>query len=138
MKVLKEFKEFAVKGNMIDMAIGVIIGTSFGKVISSLVTDIFMPPIGLLVGNVDFSKLSIVLKQDPEGKADVLLRYGMFINTLIDFLIIALVIFLSIKTINKLKKPPVPVEVTTKECPKCFSLINIKATKCPNCTSDLE
>jgi large conductance mechanosensitive channel len=138
MKFFKEFKEFAVKGNMIDMAIGVIIGSSFGKIISSFVSDVIMPPLGLLVGSVDFSKLSIVLKHDPEGKADVLLRYGMFVNTLIDFLIVAFVIFLSIKAINKLKKPAPLAEITTKDCPKCFTTIPIKATKCPNCTSDLE
>ncbi|MCX7830008.1 MAG: large-conductance mechanosensitive channel protein MscL [Acidobacteria bacterium] len=138
MSFLKEFKEFAVKGNVIDMSVGIIIGTAFGKIVSSLVNDVIMPPIGLLVGGVDFSKLAIVLKQDPEEKADVLLRYGMFINVLIDFLIIAFVIFLAIKAINKLKKPEVPAEATTKECPKCFSVIPIKATKCPNCTSDIQ
>lgn len=138
MNVLKEFKEFAVKGNVVDMAIGIIIGTAFGKIVSSFVTDILMPPLGLLVGDVDFSKLAIVLKQDPEGKADVIFRYGMFINTCIDFIIIAFALFLSIKAINKLKRPPAPVEVTTKECPKCFTTIHIKATKCPNCTADIE
>lgn len=138
MSILKEFKEFAVKGNVIDMTVGIIIGTAFGKIVSSLVNDVVMPPIGLLVGGIDFSKLAVVLKHDPEGKADVLLRYGLFVNTLIDFLIIAFVIFLAIKAINKLKKPAAPAEVTTKECPKCYTSIPLKATKCPNCTSDIQ
>ena len=138
MSFLKEFKEFAVKGNVIDMSVGIIIGTAFGKIVSSFVNDVIMPPIGLLVGGIDFSKLAIVLKHDPEGKADVLLRYGMFINVLIDFLIIAFVIFLAIKSLNKLKRPEAPAEATTKDCPKCYTAIPIKATKCPNCTSDIQ
>jgi large conductance mechanosensitive channel len=137
MSFVKEFKEFAVKGNMIDMAVGIIIGGAFGKIVSSFVNDVVMPPIGTLIGGVDFSKLSIVLKADPAGKADVLLRYGLFINNCIDFLIIAFVIFLAIKAINRLKKAEAPPEATTKECPKCCSPIPVKAVKCPNCTADI-
>jgi len=137
MGMISEFKEFAVKGNVVDMAVGVIIGGAFGKIVSSFVADVVMPPIGLLLGGVDFSKMSIVLKEDPAGKADILLRYGMFINYCIDFLIIAFVIFLAIKAINRMKRAEVPAAPTTKECPKCCSAIPIKATKCPSCTSDI-
>jgi large conductance mechanosensitive channel len=138
MGMVKEFKEFAMKGNVVDMAVGVIIGGAFGKIVSSFVTDVVMPPIGLLLGGVDFSKLSVVLKEDPAGKADVLLRYGLFINYCIDFLIIAFVIFLAIKAMNRLKKAEAPPEPTTKECPKCCTAIPVKAVKCPNCTSEVE
>ncbi len=131
--MLKEFKAFIMRGNVIDLAVAVIIGGAFGKIIGSLVNDILMPVIGLLIGGIDFSGLAFTL-----GSAKV--TYGIFINNLIDFLIIALVIFLIIKGINSLQKkpapaaPPVPV---TKECPRCFSVIPIKATRCPNCTSEL-
>lgn len=139
MSFLKEFKEFAVKGSVIDMAIGVVIGTAFGKIVSSLVNDVIMPPIGLLLGGIDFSKLVIVLKEDPTGKANVFISYGAFISTIINFLIIVFVIFLTIKGINKLKRvtPSPEPDTTTKVCPKCFTLIPLKAVKCPNCTSDI-
>ncbi len=139
MGMMKEFKEFAMRGNVVDMAVGIIIGGAFGKIISSLVNDIIMPPIGVLLGNVDFSNLVFVLKEGAEGAEAVTLRYGLFINTVLDFVIVAFAIFMVIKQMNRLKKkeeaaPPAP---TTKECPKCFSVIPIKATKCPNCTSDI-
>jgi large conductance mechanosensitive channel len=131
--MLKEFKAFIMRGNVIDLAVGVIIGGAFGKIVGSLVNDIFMPVIGLLIGGIDFSGLAFTL-----GSAKV--TYGIFINNLIDFIIIALVIFLMIKGINSLQKKPAPAAPAapvTKECPRCFSVIPIKATRCPNCTSEL-
>ena len=147
----KEFKEFIMRGNVIDMAVGIIIGAAFGAIIKSLVEDVIMPPIGLLLGNVDFSNLYIILKQgtaagpfatlaDAQKAGAVLFKYGLFFNTIISFLIIAFAIFLLIKNVNRLKQqkeapPPVP---TTKECPFCFVAIPIKATRCPHCTSELK
>ena len=134
MGYLKEFKEFAMRGNVVDLAVAVIIGGAFGKIIASLVNDIIMPLIGLILGGIDFSALAITV-----GSAKV--TYGNFINNVIDFLIIALVIFLMIKAINSTKKPtpaPAPSEPTNKECPYCFTTISIKATRCPNCTSELK
>jgi large conductance mechanosensitive channel len=149
--MFKEFKEFAMKGNMVDMAVGIIIGAAFGTIISSLVADIIMPPIGLLLGNVDFANLFILLKEGkvpgPYGSlaiakaaGAVTLNYGVFINTIVSFLIIAFSIFLIILNINKLRRqeeaqPAVP---TTKECPYCLSVIPIKATRCAHCTVDLK
>jgi large conductance mechanosensitive channel len=129
----KEFKAFIMRGNVMDLAVGVIIGGAFGKIVGSLVNDILMPLIGLLIGGIDFSGLSFTL-----GSATV--AYGLFINNIIDFLIIALVIFLMVKGINRLttKPAPAPASPTTKECPHCFSTISIKATRCPNCTSELK
>jgi large conductance mechanosensitive channel len=140
--MLKEFRDFAMRGNVVDLAVGVIIGAAFGKIVSSLVTDIIMPPIGMLLGSVDFSKLAVTLKEasvDAAGKAipAVTLNYGLFINTVIDFVIVAFVIFLCIKQINRLKKEPLPKEPTEKDCPKCCSHIPIKATRCPCCTSEI-
>jgi large conductance mechanosensitive channel len=131
--MLKEFKDFIMRGNVMDLAVAVIIGGAFGKIISSLVNDILMPLIGLIIGGIDFSGLAFIL-----GSAKV--TYGNFINNVIDFLIIALVIFLMVKGLNSLSKKRVPAPVaepTTKECPRCFSTISIKATRCPNCTSEL-
>lgn len=130
--MLKEFKAFIMRGNVMDLAVGVIIGGAFGKIVASLVNDILMPLIGLLIGGIDFSALAFTL-----GSATV--SYGLFINNLIDFIIIALVIFLLVKGINSLqKKPaPAPVEPTTRECPHCLSTIPLKATRCPHCTSQL-
>jgi large conductance mechanosensitive channel len=130
--MIKEFKAFIMRGNVVDLAIAVIIGGAFGKIITSLVSDIIMPVIGLIIGGIDFTGLAFTL-----GSAKV--TYGNFINNIIDFLIIALVIFLMIKVIDNLKKKPAPVlaEPTTKECPRCFTSIPIKATRCPNCTSEL-
>lgn len=145
-KILQEFKDFATRGNVIDMAIGIIIGAAFGKIITSFVNDILMPPIGLLLGKVDFSSLFINMSGKPytslaEAKASgaATLNYGMFINTLIDFVIIAFVIFLLIKQINRLTQKPKPAAAapSTKECPFCLSAINLKAKRCPNCTSTI-
>jgi large conductance mechanosensitive channel len=131
--LLKEFKAFIMRGNVMDLAVGVIIGGAFGKIVSSLVNDMIMPLIGLILGGVDFSSLAITV-----GSAKV--TYGNFINNIIDFIIIAIVIFLMIKAIDNLKKKPAPIvaEPITKECPHCFSTISIKATRCPNCTSELK
>ena len=152
MGMIKEFKEFAVKGNVVDMAVGIIIGAAFGTIVKSLVADVIMPPIGLLLGNVDFSNLFIVLKEgaaaaapyatlaDADTAGAVTLKYGQFLNTIISFVIVAFSVFIMIKNMNKLKKQEVeapPAEPTTKDCPKCFSTISIKATRCPNCTSDI-
>jgi large conductance mechanosensitive channel len=131
MGMLKEFRDFAVKGNAIDMAVGFIIGAAFGKIVSSLVNDIIMPPIGLLMGKMDFSKLAIHLNDKTA------ISYGNFINNIIDFVIVAFAIFLVIRQVNRLKKAPPAAEPTTKECPRCFSSISKMATRCPNCTSEL-
>ncbi len=149
--MLKEFKEFAVKGNMVDMAVGIIIGAAFGAIVGSLVADVLMPPIGMLLGNVDFSNLFAVLK---EGKTAgpyatvaaakeagaVTLNYGLFVNTIVNFLIIASAIFFVVRGINRLKRKEEapPAEPTTKECPHCVSTIPIKATRCGHCTSELQ
>jgi large conductance mechanosensitive channel len=137
MGLIKEFKEFAMRGNVLDMAIGVIIGAAFGKIVSSTVNDIIMPPIGLIIGNVDFSKLSLVLKAKTADAEAVSIKYGAFINTFLDFIIVAFVVFMVVKQINRFKKKEAPPS-TTKDCPKCFSAINLKATRCPNCTSELQ
>jgi large conductance mechanosensitive channel len=139
MNMLKEFKAFAMRGNVVDMAVGIIIGVAFGKIISSFVNDVIMPPIGMLLGNVDFSNLAITLKQKTEGADAVMIKYGVFINTVLDFLIVAFAIFIVIKQMNRLKKKEEapPAEPTTKTCPFCQSTIAIMATRCPNCTSEL-
>lgn len=152
MGMIKEFKEFAVKGNVVDMAVGIIIGAAFGTIVKSLVADVIMPPIGLLLGNVDFANLFIVLKQgveqaapyasmaDAQAAGAVTLNYGVFINTIISFLIVAFAVFVVIRNINRLKREqeaPPPAEATTKDCPFCASEIPVKAKKCPNCTSEL-
>jgi large conductance mechanosensitive channel len=146
MKMLKEFKEFALRGNVMDMAIGIVIGAAFGAIVSSLVNDILMPPIGMVLGSVDFTNLFVSL--DGQQYASLAaaqeagaptINYGLFINTIINFVIIAFVIFLLIRQINRLQRQPeeTPTEPTTKECPYCVSEIPIKATRCPQCTSDL-
>lgn len=147
-----EFKTFAVKGNVIDMAVGIIIGAAFGKIVDSFVKDIIMPPFGWVLGKVDFSQMFWVLptslEEEPVKYATiaaaqeagaVTINYGMFINNIISFMLVAFAIFLLIKGINKLKTPaPVVEEVpTTKECPRCFSTVDIRASKCPNCTADI-
>ncbi|OKY76615.1 MAG: mechanosensitive ion channel protein MscL [Desulfobulbaceae bacterium DB1] len=137
--MIKEFKEFAMRGNVVDMAVGIIIGGAFGKIVSSLVSDVIMPPIGMLLGSIDFSELAITL-QDKTAEAEaVAIKYGVFINTILDFVIVAFAIFMVIKQMNRFKKKEeAPVaEPTTKDCPKCFTPIHIKATRCPNCTSEL-
>ena len=145
MSFISDFKAFAVKGNMIDLAVGVIIGGAFGKIVDSLVKDIIMPPIGMLLGGVDFKQLFINLSDKPfetlelAEKAGVpLIKYGAFINVMVDFTILALVIFVIIGQINKLKKQPPAADPTTKECPYCFSIIPLKATRCGHCTSELK
>ncbi len=148
--MLKDFKEFAMRGNVVDMAVGIIIGAAFGTIVKSLVADIIMPPIGLLLGNVDFSNLFIVLKQgsvagpfatvaDAHKAGAVTINYGVFANTVISFLIIAFAVFLLIRAINKLQREEEapPAEPKTKECPHCFSTIPIKAGRCAHCTSEL-
>jgi large conductance mechanosensitive channel len=149
--VFKEFKEFAMRGNVVDMAVGIIIGAAFGAIVSSLVADVIMPPIGLLLGKVDFTNLFLVLKSGAtpgpyetvaaaKQAGAVTLNYGLFINTIITFLIIAFAVFLIIRQINRLKrKAEAPAaEPTTKACPFCFSTIPLKATRCPHCTSPLK
>ena len=148
--MLKEFKEFAMRGNVVDMAVGIIIGAAFGTIVKSLVADIIMPPIGLLLGNVDFSNLFIVLKQgatagpfatiaEAQKAGAVTINYGMFVNTVISFLIVAFAVFLLIRALNKLQREEEapPEEPTTKDCPHCLSTIPIKATRCGHCTSEL-
>jgi len=142
--MLKEFKDFAMKGNVVDMAIGIIIGGAFGKIVSSLVSDVLMPPIGLLMGKVDFSSLFLNLSGTPEpsltaAKAAGIptINYGVFLQTTFDFIIIAFVIFLLVKQMNRLKKEAPAGPPTTKDCPHCLSTIPIKATKCAHCTSNV-
>jgi large conductance mechanosensitive channel len=143
MGLIQEFKEFAMKGSVVDLAVGVVIGAAFGKIVSSLVNDVMMPPIGLLMGGVDFSAKKVVLKDavlDASGKTvspATTINYGVFINNLIDFFIIAVSIFIVIKLMNSARKTPPPPPPSTKECPLCASVIPLKAKKCPNCTSDL-
>jgi len=149
--MLKEFKEFAMKGNVLDMAVGIVIGAAFGTIVSSFVADVIMPPIGLLLGNADFSNLFVVLKEGKvagpyaslaaaKAAGAVSMNIGVFINTIINFIILAFAIFLLVRSINRMRRkeqvpPPVP---TTKDCPHCFTAIPIKATRCPHCTSELK
>jgi large conductance mechanosensitive channel len=140
--MLKEFKEFAMKGSVIDLAVGVILGVAFGKIVSSLVNDVIMPPIGLALGKVDFANLFLDLSGEPHATlaqareaGAVTINYGVFLNTLIEFVIIAFVLFLVIRQVNRLRAP---AAVTTKECPRCASQIPLKASRCPNCTSELQ
>jgi large conductance mechanosensitive channel len=144
--MLAEFKKFAMRGNVIDLAIGVIIGASFGKIITSLVNDIIMPPIGLLLGQINFTDFFLTLAgdhyktlADAQANSAVTINYGLFINTIIDFIIVAFVVFLLVRQINRLqaKEETPPAEPTTKECPFCYTEIAIQATRCPNCTSQL-
>ena len=139
MGMIKEFKEFAMRGNVVDMAVGIVIGASFGKIVSSLVNDVIMPPIGLLLDNVNFSSLSWILKEKTADAKAVSIQYGLFINNVLDFLIVAFCIFLVVKGMNALKrKEETATETPTqKECPECCSEIPIKAARCPQCTSEL-
>jgi large conductance mechanosensitive channel len=142
--VFKEFKEFVMRGNVLDLAVAVIIGAAFGRIVSSLVNDIIMPPIGFALGGVDFSNFFIdlsgkhyaTLKAAQDAKAATI-NYGVFVNTVIDFLIVAFCIFLIVRTANKLKKQPAPAAPNTKDCQFCFTAIPIPATRCPHCTSQL-
>lgn len=149
--MFKDFKEFALKGNVIDLAVGLIIGAAFGTIVKSLVDDIIMPLIGQLIGKVDFANLYILIAEgktpspyaslaDAKTAGAVTWNYGLFINTIVNFIIIAFSIFLVIKLFNRLKKQPKPAQAvpTTKECPFCLSTVPIKATRCPNCTSELK
>jgi large conductance mechanosensitive channel len=145
--MLKEFKKFALQGNVLDMAIGIIIGAAFGKIVSSLVADVLMPPIGLVVGKIDFSSLFLNLSgQDYASLAAAkaagapTINYGLFLNNVIDFVIVAFVIFLLVKQINRLKskEAPAPAAPTTRECPRCLSAVPLKASRCAFCTSDLQ
>jgi large conductance mechanosensitive channel len=150
--MLKEFREFAMRGNVVDMAVGIIMGAAFGAIVKSVVDDVIMPPIGLLLGNVDFSDLFITLKQGATAAGPyatielakkagaVTLSYGAFFNTIISFLIVAFSVFMLVKGMNKLKRQQEAAPAaapTTKECPHCLSTIPIKATKCAHCTSSL-
>ena len=149
--MFKEFKDFALRGNVLDMAIGIIIGSAFGTIVKSLVNDVIMPPIGLLLGGVDFANLYAMLKAgdplgpystlaDAQAAGAVTINAGLFINAVISFLIVAFVMFLLIRGINRLQRQEeeIPTAPTTKECPRCFTAIPIQATRCPHCTSELE
>ena len=149
-KFFNELKKFAMKGNVVDLAIAVVMGSSFGAIVNSIVNDIIMPPIGLLLGGVDFSNLFVVLKEgttaapylslaQAQEAGAVTLNYGLFINAILTFIIVAFAMFLIIKGMNALQdeEEETPAESTTKECPHCFTDIPIKATRCPNCTSQL-
>jgi len=141
MSMLTEFKNFAMRGNVVDMAVGVIIGAAFGKIVTSMVNDVIMPPIGMLMGGVDFSDIALTLKDAEGDAAAVTMNVGLFINTVIDFTIVAFVIFMIIKQLNRFnqkKEEPAPVPAAiTKDCPRCFSSIVLKATRCPHCTSEI-
>ncbi|MBM3332892.1 large-conductance mechanosensitive channel protein MscL [candidate division WOR-3 bacterium] len=149
--MIKEFKEFIMRGNVMDMAVGIIIGAAFGTIVNSLVKDVIMPPIGLLLGKVDFANMLAVLKEGgtpgpyasvaaAQAAGAVTLNFGVFINTIINFVIVGFAIFMLVKGVNQLKRPkPAPAAApTTKDCPFCFSAVPIKATRCPHCTSELK
>ena len=144
--MLKEFKEFAMRGNVLDMAIGIVIGAAFGKIVTSFVGDILMPPLGLLLGKTDFSSLFINISgksyatlAEAKAAGAATVNYGIFLNTIIDFLIVAFAIFLLVRQVNRLaRKPaPAPVTPTTKECPQCLSVVPLRAVRCAYCTSEL-
>ena len=145
--MLKEFREFAMRGNVVDMAVGIIIGAAFGAIVQSLVADVIMPPIGLILGNVDFSNLFVVLKEgaaaapyaslaEAQKAGAVTINYGKFLNSIVSFIIVAFAVFLLIRAVNKVKKQE-QTKPATKECPQCCSTISVKAKRCPNCTSQL-
>jgi len=149
--MFKEFKEFAMRGNVLDMAVGIVIGGAFGLIVASFVTDVIMPPIGLLLGSIDFSNIFTVLKEGKtpgpyatvaaaKAAGAVTINWGVFINTVINFLIVAFAIFLMVKTVNKMRREQEapPAEPTTKDCPYCLSAIPLKATRCPHCTSEIK
>jgi len=154
--MLKEFREFIMRGNVVDMAVGIIIGVAFGAIVTSLVSDIIMPPIGLLVGDVNFSNLFVVLREgvtpgpyaslaDAKAAGAVTINYGVFILAIVSFIIIGFAVFLIVRYINRLRRQmeatrveAPPAEPVTKECPYCFSTVHIKASRCPHCTSELE
>jgi large conductance mechanosensitive channel len=145
--MFQEFKKFAMRGNVVDMAVGIIIGGAFGTIVKSLVSDVVMPPLGLLLGGVDFSDLFLTLKEgttagpyatvaSAQEAGAVTINYGLFIDSMVSFLVVAFAVFMLIKAINRLQREQ-PAAPTTKECPHCFSSISIKATRCPQCTSEL-
>jgi large conductance mechanosensitive channel len=150
--MLKEFKEFAMRGNVIDMAIGIIIGGAFGPIVGSMVNDVLMPPIGLAMGGVDFSNLFVLIKEGSKAAAPyaslaaakqagaVTINYGLFINSVISFIIVVFCVFLLVKTMNRLKREEAapPAEPTTRDCPFCYSAIPLKASRCPQCTSEVK
>lgn len=144
--MFKEFKEFAMRGNVLDMAIGIIIGAAFGKIITSFVGDILMPPLGLLLGKVDFSNLFVSLSGQSypslaaaKAAGAATINYGIFLNTVLDFLIVSFAIFLLIRQVNRMiKKPEAPAPPATKDCPYCVSAIPLRALRCPHCTSELK
>ncbi len=148
--MLKDFKEFAMRGNVVDMAVGIVIGTAFGVIVKSLVSDLLMPPVGLLFGKVDFANLFVVLKEgtaagpystlaEAQKAGAVTVNYGLFVNSVISFLIVAFAVFMLVRNINRLKRqeeaPAGPETPDTKECNYCFSMISVKALRCPHCTS---
>jgi large conductance mechanosensitive channel len=150
--MFKEFKEFAMRGNVLDMAVGIIIGGAFGTIVKSMVDDLLMPPVGLGLGNVDFSNLFVVLKEgtkaaspyaalaDAKAAGAVTINYGLFINNVVSFIIVAFCVFLLIRAMNRLnrKVEAPPAEPTTRDCPFCFSVISLKASRCPHCTSEVK
>lgn len=149
--MFREFREFAMRGSVIDMAVGIVIGAAFTSIVKSLVADVIMPPVGLLLGGVDFSNLFLVLREgagggdyvtlgEAQAAGAVTLNYGLFLNQLISFLIVAWAVFLLVRGVNRLKRRTQtlpPAEPTTRDCPRCFSTINLRATRCPHCTSDI-
>ncbi len=143
--MFKEFREFAIKGNVVDLAVGVIIGTAFGQIVNSLVNDIVMPPFSLLLGKVNFLNLYINLSGkhfnsliEAKAAGAITINYGVFINTIINFILVSFALFLVIKQINRLRRQPQKAEPNTKQCPYCFSNIPLPATRCPNCTSPIK
>jgi len=142
--MLKEFKEFAMRGNVVDMAVGIILGAAFGKIVTSFVGDVIMPPLGLVLGKVDFSQLYLNLSGTEfanlaaaQAAGAPVVKYGLFLNTILDFLIVAFAIFMVIKQMNRLKKPVEAAPPSTRDCPLCLSAIPVKATRCAHCTADL-
>jgi large conductance mechanosensitive channel len=142
--MFKEFADFVKRGNVVDLAVGVIVGAAFGKIVTSFVNDVLMPPIGLLLGNVDFANLYVNLSggqfaslEEAQAAGAATINYGMFINTVLDFLIVAFVVFMLVRQINRLQKKQPPAEPTTKECPYCLSTIPIEASRCAHCTSEI-
>jgi large conductance mechanosensitive channel len=147
--MFKEFREFAMKGNVLDMAVGIIIGAAFGALVASFVSDVLMPPLGLLLGNVDFSNLFLVLHggtapgpyasvAEAKAAGAVTLNYGVFVDKIIAFLIVAFVLFLLVRAMNRLKRQAAPAAPTTKDCPYCATTIPVQAVRCPNCTSEIK
>lgn len=142
--MLKEFKEFAMRGNVMDMAVGIVIGAAFGRIVSSFVSDVLMPPIGTLLGDLDFSQLffnisgqAVATLAEAQELGLATINYGLFLNTVIDFVIVAFAIFLLVRQLNRMKRQAEPPPATTKDCPFCATSIPLKATRCPQCTSDL-